>query len=112
MALPDDPAVDELQSGHLSANLPKAFGRGGIIGHLRRAYYLLLNKILSSDTLDQWGTGQVDDRLGTLLRADGGQLQDTDESRGDASVIPPKIRRHKAGVQGVGDDACTSQPSR
>ena len=28
MALPDDPAVDELQSGHLGANLPKAFGSG------------------------------------------------------------------------------------
>jgi hypothetical protein len=98
--------VHELQLGQLGADLPEALGSGAIIGNLRRAYRFLLDEIFPSDALDRRGTGQVDDRLGTLLRADGRQLQEAEQDRCDAPVISTKIRRHKARVQGVCDDAC------
>jgi hypothetical protein len=107
-----NPGVFELQLGQLGADLPEAFGRGVIVGHLRRTYCLLLDEIFPTDTLDRRGTGQVDDRLGTLLRANSSKLQDAEEDCCKATVVPAKIRRHKARVQGVRYNTRPCQPSR
>src|SRR5262245_12956325 len=82
----DDLRVHELQSGQLGADLPEAFGSCAIVGDLRRAYRFLLDEIPPSGVLDRRGTGQVDDRLGTLLWTDGRQLQDAEEGGCDATV--------------------------